>query len=109
MPTVTPKQAIIRGHRVVMYPVLIIMGLGWLVSSRFRDVTPLATIAFPVAFAGAWLWWSYMVPRWRDWVIDHGLQPEDVQKYAQATGLIWRRGSIFERTEFRRRDGTRGW
>jgi hypothetical protein len=105
---VTPRQAVARGHLTVTLPVVLIMiavilvlwislgSKGWLIG----------------VFAGpgtAWIWWSFMVPRWRDWVIDNGLRPDDVQRAAELTGLVWPRGFLFERTEFRRRDGTRGW
>ena len=62
-----------------------------------------------IGAALAWPCWSFLVPRWRDWVEENGLAPEDVQSLAAGTGLLWPRGSFFERTEFRRKGGKRGW
>jgi hypothetical protein len=57
----------------------------------------------------AWPVWSFLMPRWRDWVEDSGLKGDDVQRLAVVTLLLWPKGSLFERTEFRRRNGKRGW
>lgn len=57
----------------------------------------------------AWPCWSFLIPRWRDWVEAKGLAPEDVQSLAASSGLLWSRGSFLERTEFRRKSGKRGW
>ena len=48
-----------------------------------------------------WLWWSFSVPRWRKWTLFNGVPEEKLQKWAVATGLVWPKGSIFEKTEFR--------
>ena len=50
----------------------------------------------------AWIWWSYTVPRWREWALDRGIDPDRLQKFAFRTGLTWSKGSLFERTEFRK-------
>ena len=51
----------------------------------------------------AWVWWSYTVPRWRDWAQRRGANSDQLQKFAFRTGLTWPKGSLFERTEFRRK------
>ena len=56
----------------------------------------------------AWVYWSAAIPRWRDWVASHECDREEVQRRAVATLLVWPKGSPFERTELRRRDGRRG-
>jgi hypothetical protein len=48
-----------------------------------------------------WLWWSFSVPRWRKWAIQNGAAEDKLQKWAVTTGLVWPKGSIFEKTEFR--------
>jgi hypothetical protein len=106
---VTPRQAVACGHLMVTLPVVLIMIAVILV--LWISLGPRVGLLIGV-FAGpgtAWIWWSFMVPRWRDWVIDNGLHADDVQRAAALTGLVWPRGSLFERTEFRRRNGTRGW
>jgi len=48
-----------------------------------------------------WVWWSFSVPRWRRWALQNGAPEDKLQKWAVATGLVWPKGSIFEKTEFR--------
>jgi len=92
----------------VTLPVFLIMLLvptvGWLV--RQWPGVMVGLVAGPGL---AWPWWSYAVPRWRDWVEDQGIAPEEVQEEAERIGLLWPRGSRWERTEFRRRNGRKGW
>ena len=115
MSKVTPRGAVIRGHIFATVPVFAIIlaftlagislggriGLLWTVIGL--------GIGTVVGASVAWLWWSFAIPRWRDWVEDQGLSPADVQDLAARTRLLWPEGSVYERTEFRRRDGRRGW
>jgi hypothetical protein len=41
-----------------------------------------------------------MVPRWRQWAITRGAAADKLQRWAVITGLVWRKGSMFEKTEF---------
>ncbi len=47
-----------------------------------------------------WLWGSFSVPRWRKWALRNGVPEDKLQKWAVITGLVWPKGSIFEKTEF---------
>lgn len=49
------------------------------------------------------------MPRWRDRVEDSGLTGDDIQRLGVLTFLLWPEGSLFKRTEFKRRNGKRGW
>lgn len=107
-PRATVQEALLRGHTRVTLPVCLIMAagptLGWLASGWLG-----ALIGLVLGPCFAWPWWSFAIPKWRDWVEDHGIRPEEIQGPAEAVGLVWSAGSFFERTEFRRRDGRRGW
>jgi len=101
----TGSRAILVGHLRVTLPVLVVIFAGvvfgrWFGSARLGGLAGVAV---------GWVTWSFLVPRWRDWVQDQGLAPEDVQSRAVRSGLLWPKGSFVERTEFRRRDGRRGW
>jgi hypothetical protein len=48
-----------------------------------------------------WLWWSFSVPRWRKWALQNGVPEDKLQKWAVTAGLVWPKGSVFEKTEFR--------
>lgn len=108
MKTVTPLRAVMQGHLMVTLPVVGIIGLcgfiGWLLHGGDA-----LFIGIVVGSAIAWPFWSFLIPRWRDWVEDSGLTGDDVQSLAVLTFLLWPKGSLFERTEFKRRNGKRGW
>jgi hypothetical protein len=105
----TPEQAVWRGHRRVSLPalgsLLITTLVGWVVTEQFAG----ALIGTVVGVIPAWLWWSYAIPRWRDWLEDQGIPEASVYRRAVDTGLVFPRGFFLEGTEFRRRDGSRGW
>jgi hypothetical protein len=99
-PSLSPHRAVTIGQLVVNLPVLAIMVSGFLLADAFRH----SYWAF--AFAGlgfvfAWLWWSVAVPLWRDWAKRSGADEEETQILGQRSGLVWRKGSVFEKTEIR--------
>ena len=50
---------------------------------------------------GAWLWWSSTVARWRIWALQNVDNWRALEQAAIAGNVIWPRGSIFEKTEFK--------
>lgn len=108
MNRVTPLGAVARGHFTVTLPVvgiIVLFGfIGWLLNGGGALL-----IGLIIGSVIAWPFWSFLMPRWRDWVEDAGLTGDDVQRLAVMTFLLWPRGSLFERTEFKRRNGKRGW
>jgi hypothetical protein len=101
----SPGLAVLIGHVVVSVPALLFLGLVMIVFAELGRTLG----GFVVGIVPAWLWWSFAVPRWRDWVVDQDLDVDAVQSIAVATGLLWPRGFFLERTELRRRDGKKGW
>jgi len=96
----TPIRAVVIGQLVVNVPVLTIIILGFVIGRIW--LSPAAAILFfPVGIALAWLWWSATVPRWREWARIQGADVQETQRIAQMTGLVWPKGSVFEKTEFR--------
>ena len=92
-------KAVLIGHLVVSIPVLIIMFgfafVGRIFALKFWLLFLLLGIIL------AWLWWSFAVPRWRRWALRRGAPADRLQKLAAATGLVWPKGWIFEKTEFK--------
>ncbi len=111
----TPTAAVLWGILFVNGPMAIVIVAGGFEGFRISRGSELPLVILGLSVGGilgsllAWLWWSFAVPQWRDWVQDHGLMPAEVQRLAVRTGLLWPEGSAFQRTEFRRRDGRRGW
>jgi hypothetical protein len=95
-----PVKAVVIGHLFITVPVLIIIIASF--------------IGGPLLYGGsrwlyllggsliAWLFWAIAIPQWRKWVVAQNTDYEKVKELAVKTGLIWKEGSIFEKTEFRR-------
>jgi hypothetical protein len=102
---VTVDEAIAKGHRMVNYPVFIIMfgTIGLTIYFGAQKIIP--TWGFPVgfvlAFGLAWLWWSIMITKWRLWAFDNVRNVQELKKRAVQEKLIWADNSIFEKTEIR--------
>jgi|SRR5688572_10738698 len=106
--------AILVGQLVVNLPVMLIIlgvfGVGIVLLLVLEAIFPslpgwsfllgvMASII--IGSLVGWLWWSFSVPRWRKWALQNGAPEDKLQKWAVATGLVWPKGSIFEKTEFR--------
>jgi hypothetical protein len=102
-------QALLVGHLLVTLPVLLfICGLtflGMFVALFILPFQPLLIFVFLIiGFALAWTWWSLLIPKWRNWAHRQGIPPDELQKWAVRTGLVWPKGWIFEKTEIRFKD-----
>ncbi|RYG55909.1 hypothetical protein EON80_29995 [bacterium] len=96
--------AISRGQLLVNGPVQLLLLSGVVTSIFVIDISALGgIIAVSVGFISAWLWWSYFIPQWREWAHQRGADPEELQYQAVRAKLTWPKGSLFERTEIRRR------
>jgi hypothetical protein len=93
-------RAVAVGHAVISLPAMaVLVAISW----RFWGRAPTSVL---IGVSIAWLWWSFAVPRWRHWALSAGTDPNLLQSWAQATGLVWPRGWIFEKTEIPYRPDT---
>ena len=95
------QRAVRIGLLVVNGPILVLLFVPYLFLSERGGAWP--AIAVAIGFVAAWLYWSLAIPRWREWALRRGADPDELQRRAERVGLVWRRGSVFERTEFRPR------
>lgn len=98
-PALTPDRAVSIGQLVVNLPVVCIMALGGLLAYLLKGPAWTA-LGILLGIVPAWLWWSFMVPRWREWAKHQGADEDETQLIGERRGLLWRKGSFFERTEF---------
>jgi len=98
----TPRRAVLIGQLVVNLPVVCIIGLAFLLAYLLKGPTWGALGLF-LGIIPAWLWWSFMVPRWREWATRQGADAFETQLLGERSGLVWPQGSMFEKTEFRSR------
>lgn len=103
--TVTVDEAISKGHKMVNYPVMVIMfgtiGLTLYLGTQKLIPTWGFPVGFVLAFIFAWLWWSIMITKWRLWAFDNVRNVHELKKRAIQEKLIWADNSIFEKTEIR--------
>jgi hypothetical protein len=106
MEKISVDKAIQRGHLMVSYPAIIILFATLLMSLylfQFVLLMPkwaIYTTLIP-AFAATWLWWSYMIVKWRIWAFEHCRNVHELKRRAISEYLIWQEGSRFEKTEIR--------
>ena len=93
-------KAVAVGWLLVNIPALLIIVFGLVIGSIL--VPDAVWLFLAVSVLLGWMWWSFTVPRWRRWSLNRGADPSRLQRWAVLTGLVWRKGSIFEKTEFRR-------
>ena len=98
----TIGKAIVIGWLVVNIPTLVIMVGSLVIGLAF--LPKLLWLCFLAGFILGWTWWSQSVPRWRRWAHRHGVNPDRLQQWAVTAGLVWRKGSLFEKTEARLKD-----
>ena len=79
---------------------VIIIGASRLGQSYFSDQYWVALI---VGFLIAWIWFSQSSSRWYNWALQKGADPERLQRWSERTGLLWPKGSVFEKRESRDR------
>ncbi|MGX7688159.1 hypothetical protein ACWA1C_13430 [Flectobacillus roseus] len=110
---VTVDEAIAKGHRMVNYPVFVIMigisGLTLYLGSQNFIPEWGIPVGFILSFGLAWLWWSIMITRWRLWAFDTVRNVHELKKRAVQEKLIWADNSIFEKTEIRRKADKEKW
>jgi len=104
----TAEQAVARGRQLVNAPVSFIMGGGFLLGFLIFQDSALTLIPALGGFIAGWLWWSYWIPRWRAWALRRGVDPNELQQQGRKAKLIWPKGHLLEKTEFRLRGDQSG-
>lgn len=105
MNDVSVDEAIAKGKRMVIYPVwtifIVVTSISFFLLSR--EIIPLwvCGVGFLVSLLLSWLYWGYMVTKWRLWAFENVQNVHELEKRAEQESIIWGRGGIFEKTEFR--------
>ena len=104
-PNLSPSRAVLLGHLVAGLPVIAIVGIVFLTSYALKG--PVWSVAgLLLGVIPAWFWWLLTVPLWRDWARRQGADEARTQHLGQWTGLVWPKGSLFEKTEITLRKKT---
>jgi hypothetical protein len=102
---VTVEEAIKRGNRLVNYPVILIMAgvcaSSIFLGSQFKFPAWTIIIAVLACLILPWLYWSFMITKWRIWAFGNVRNVHELKKKAVDGKLIWPDGSFWEKTEIR--------
>jgi hypothetical protein len=96
-------KAVLLGHAVISLPILIVSVIAMFVGFHVGEVNG-AYGGLLIAFVISWVWWSFMVPKWRRWALARGADKRLLHRYAVWSMLEWPHGWLFEKTEFRGRE-----
>ncbi|OOQ60274.1 hypothetical protein [Mucilaginibacter pedocola] len=101
--TVSVDEALLRGKRVVSYPVLAIIFIPIvLVFALFLKLEFsgwFIAVAIILSIVLGWLYWSIYITKWRLWAFENVRNVHELKKRAVKEKLIWADGSFWERTE----------
>lgn len=104
--TKTVDEAINRGHLTVTYPGMLIMVLTMAISFYLSANGYLPKWTIPVgifaSFIFSWLYWSFMITKWRIWSLANVRNVHELKKRAIKEKLIWNDKNFFEKTEIRK-------
>ncbi|TRX30150.1 hypothetical protein FNW52_20410 [Flavobacterium sp. ZT3R18] len=103
---ISVDEAIKKGHRMVNYPSMLIMFavLGITIYCGIQNYLPKWTIPVGIilSFILSWLYWSFAITKWRIWSFENVRNVHELKKRAIQEKLIWKDGSLFEKTEIRK-------
>jgi len=102
---VTIDEAIKKGHRMVTYPGMTIMfglmGVCYYLDKQKVVSTTTLVLGVIFSFIISWLYWSFMITKWKLWSFENVKDLDELKARAIQERLIWKDGSIFEKTEIR--------
>jgi len=103
--TVTVNDAISRGRKMISYPVTAIIfatiALGCFLAVQALVTGWVIVAIIAAGFVAAWVYWSFMITKWRIWAFDNVRNVHELQRKAVEAQLIWNEGSFWEKTEIR--------
>jgi hypothetical protein len=104
-PALSPSRAVMYGHLIVNVPVISIIGLCGLLGFVYKGQTG-ALFGLLLGILPAWLWWSALIARWREWAKLRGADEGQTQRLGERSGLVWPKGSVCQKTEVKTRKRT---
>ena len=98
-----------------LFSFVIICGLvaNWTAKNKF-DIDKTGFIVALTVFLAiiiGWIWWSYRIVKWKCWAFSQIDTENGLEFYdrAIAVGLIWPKGSFFNKTEIWTKNDKRKW
>lgn len=101
---ITVNEAIKTGNVRVNGPVFLLIFAPVLLSiflPKYIATNSFVGISLVVCIALAWLWWSWMLPKWRLWAFENVDDIEHLIDRAIQSNLMWPPGHFFQKTEIK--------
>lgn len=103
------SEVLKKGQKTVNLPATIIMITSLFLCIGLILIVPknyllwLMIIGFTLSIVAGWLWWSFNIVKWRIWAFGNTKKSDwyDLRERSIAQNLIWKEGSVFEKTEIR--------
>lgn len=110
---ITVDKAISKGHKMLTYPCMLIMfgliGLTFLLGIQQSTTVWIWPVGISLSFVCSWLFWSYMVVKWKVWAFENVRNVQELKKRAIQEKLIWPDYSFFNKTEIWNREDRLEW
>jgi len=110
---ITVDKALYKGHKMVTYPVMLIMfgviGLTFLFGFQKHPPVWIWPVGLSSSLILSWLFWSVSVPKWKVWAFDNVRNVHELEKRAIQEKLIWNSNSIFNETEIWKKEDKQKW
>ena len=103
--TVTVDKAISKGHKMINFPIIIIMfmiiGPTLYFGSQNLISIWIFIGGFVLALTLSLLWWSIMITKWKLWAFENVRNVHELKKRAIQEKFIWANDNIFDKTKIR--------
>lgn len=83
----TATKAILIGHLIINIPIISIITCISYISLALNLGLNLGLLTGIIL---GWIYWSYLIPRWRQWAINRGVNEANLDKWARRTLLTWK-------------------
>jgi hypothetical protein len=103
--TIPVEEALKKGQRMVNWPIPFILlstnAIGFFSFLYLFSPLWVVYLFFILSIIFSWLYWSIMITKWRIWAFTNVRNIHELKKKAEWNGLIWKKGSFFEKTEIK--------
>lgn len=94
-------KIILYGWIFINLPITILMAAGGFIAYHLGDSYKIGIL---IGGAVGWIYWSFTIPLWRKWALSKGVDEQKLEKYGVWFLLIFKKGSLLSKTEYRYKD-----
>ena len=95
----SPGRAVLLGQLFVNLPALILIFGASRIGQAYAP--SLVWVVLIAGFLCAWVWYAFAIARWRAWALERVTDADRLQRLSEISGLLWPKGSVFEKRAFK--------